>query len=170
MRSNNYETAKYAKHAKKREGRKPLSARLWRRYTCVHGRGDCVQRRELQDHRGVLRRLHGERCGFLEAVYQECVEIEFRLQGIPFVAQKPLALEYKGTPLRSVYQPDFICYDKIVLELKAVTDLANEHRAQVQNYLKATGLQLGILANFGHYAKIQIERIVNTRGRYSHGS
>lgn len=105
-------------------------------------------------------------CGFLEPVYQECMEVELRLQGIPFVAQKPLALAYKGTPLRCEYEPDFVCYDKIILELKAVKELADEHRAQVQNYLRATGFQLGLLVNFGHYPKIEIERIVNTRGRY----
>src|SRR5215831_19802718 len=75
-------------------------------------------------------------CGFLEPVYQECLEIEMRLQGVPFVPQRPLALEYKGTPLQATYEPDFICHDKIVLELKAVTELTDEHRAQVQNYLK----------------------------------
>lgn len=106
-------------------------------------------------------------CGFLEAVYQECVEIELRLQGIPFIAQKPLALEYKGTPLRGRYEPDFVCYEKIILELKAVKALANEHRAQVQNYLKATGFELGLLVNFGHYPKLEVERIVSTRGRYA---
>lgn len=80
--------------------------------------------------------------------------------------KKPLALEYKGCPLRATYEPDFICFDKIVLELKAVKELADEHRAQVQNYLKATGLRLGLLINFGHYPKAQIERIVAERGRY----
>jgi len=107
-------------------------------------------------------------CGFLEAVYQECLEIELRLQGIPYVPKKPLALEYKGNPLRSSYESDFICYDKIVLELKAVSDLAGEHRAQVQNYLKATGLRLGMLVNFGHFPKAQVERIAAERGRYGH--
>ena len=107
-------------------------------------------------------------CGFLEAVYQECLEIELRLQGIPFVSQKPLTLEYKGYPLHSTYVPDFICYDKIVIELKAVTELTDEHRAQVQNYLKATGLKLGLLVNFGHYPKAQVERIVAEKGRYEH--
>jgi len=106
-------------------------------------------------------------CGFLEGVYQECLEIELSLQGVLFVPQKPLALEYKGSPLRSTYQPDFICYDKIVLELKAVTELTDEHRAQVQNYLKATGMKLGLLVNFGHYPKVQVERIVAERGRYN---
>ena len=106
-------------------------------------------------------------CGFLEPVYQECMEIELRLQGIPFVDKKPLLLEYKSCPLISTYQPDFICYEKIVLELKAATELADEHRAQLHNYLKATGLKLGILANFGHYPKAQIERIVAEKGRYA---
>src|ERR1035437_3842702 len=107
-------------------------------------------------------------CGFLEAVYQECLEIELRLQGVPFVPKKPLVLEYKGCPLRSTYEPDFICHEKIVLELKAVTELTDEHRAQVQNYLKATGLKLGLLVNFGHYPKAQVERIRAERGRYEH--
>lgn len=108
--------------------------------------------------------------GFLEPVYQECMEIELRLQGIPFVPQKPLRQEYKdkGCLLRSKYEPDFVCYDKIVLELKAVTELTDEHRAQVQNYLKATNLRLGLLINSGHYPKAQIERIVAEKGRYAH--
>jgi GxxExxY protein len=105
-------------------------------------------------------------CGFLEPVYQECMEIELRLQGIPYVPKKPLGLEYKKCPLRSTYEPDFICFDKIVLELKAVTELMDEHRAQVQNYLKATGFKLRLLVNFGHYPKAQVERIVAERGRY----
>src|SRR5882724_1837533 len=67
-------------------------------------------------------------CGFLEAVYQECLEIELRLQGVPSVPKKSLTLEYKGSPLRAFYEPDFICHDKIVLELKAATELTDEHR------------------------------------------
>src|ERR1041384_1015539 len=106
-------------------------------------------------------------CGFLEPVYQECLEIELRLQGISFTAQKPLALEYKGCALRSKYEPDFIVHDKIILEMKAVLELTDEHRAQVYNYLKATGLALGLLVNFGHYPKAQVERIVAERGRYA---
>jgi len=106
-------------------------------------------------------------CGFLEPVYQECLEIELRSQGIPFLAQRPLALNYKGVALRSVYQPDFICYDKIVLEVKAVKEVTDEHRAQVLNYLKATGFKLGLLVNFGHYPKAEIERIVAERGRFA---
>ncbi len=99
-------------------------------------------------------------CGFLEAVYQECLEMEFSDQGIPFVAQKPLTLAYKNRPLRQTYAPDFVCFEKIIVEVKAMTALADEHRAQVHNYLKATGCRLGILANFGHYPKLEWERIV----------
>jgi GxxExxY protein len=106
-------------------------------------------------------------CGFLESIYQECMEIELRLQGIPYAAQKPLALEYKHCPLRSKHEPDFVCFDQIILELKAVTELTDEHRAQILNYLRATGLTLGLLVNFGHYPKVQIERIVAERGRYA---
>ncbi len=94
------------------------------------------------------------------------MEIELRLQGVPYVPKKPLALEYKCCPLRSTYEPDFVCYESIVLELKAVTALTDEHRAQLQNYLKATGLKLGLLVNFGHYPKTEVERIVAERGRY----
>ena len=98
--------------------------------------------------------------GFLEAVYQECLELEFAIRNVPFLAQPQLALTYKGKPLKSKYTPDFICYNKIVLELKAVTTLTDEHRAQVQNYLRATKFKLGLLVNFGHYPKVEYERIV----------
>jgi GxxExxY protein len=97
--------------------------------------------------------------GFVESVYQECLEIELGLRNIPFKAQQELALTYKGRPLKSKFKPDFICYDKVVLEIKAVGGLTDEHWAQVQNYLRATGLKLGLLVNFGHYPKVEYERI-----------
>ncbi len=97
---------------------------------------------------------------FLESVYQECLEIEFAGKKIPFKAQPPLALTYKGRLLKSKFTPDFICYDKIVVELKAVSGLNDEHRAQVQNYLRATKFKLGLLVNFSHYPKLEYERIV----------
>lgn len=99
-------------------------------------------------------------CGFLEAVFQECLELELRDRRIPFKAQPQLRLEYKGRVLKQTYQPDFICYDKVILEIKAVSKLADEHRAQVHNYLKATGLRVGLLVNFGHYPLVEHERIV----------
>lgn len=98
--------------------------------------------------------------GFLEAVYQECLQREFRRTGIPFSPQVELSLSYKGEPLQQTYKPDFICHDKIILELKAVKETTAEHRAQVFNYLKATGLRLGLLVNFGHYPGATIERII----------
>ena len=99
-------------------------------------------------------------CGFLEAVYQECLEIEFSIQTIPFNAQIPLELCYKGKALQQKYIPDFICFEEIIVEIKALKDLCDEHRAQVHNYLKATGYSLGLLVNFGKYPKLQYERIV----------
>jgi GxxExxY protein len=99
-------------------------------------------------------------CGFLEAVYQECLELEFGLQSIPFRAQMPIPLNYKGQPLRQRYLADVVCFDIILVELKAVSALADEHRAQVINYLHATGHRLGLLVNFGHHPKLEWERIV----------
>ncbi len=99
-------------------------------------------------------------CGFVEPVYQECLEIELQSRTIPFQPQAGLLLKYKATTLQQKYRPDFICFEKIVLEIKAVSELCDEHRAQVHNYLKATGFRLGLLVNFGHYPKLQYERIV----------
>jgi len=98
--------------------------------------------------------------GFLEAVYQECLGIEFKEQGISFLEKPTLELCYKGQILNQTYQPDFICFKEIIVELKAVKVLTDEHRAQVHNYLKATGKRLGILVNFGHYPKLEHERII----------
>lgn len=111
--------------------------------------------------RGCLFEVYGNKgAGFLEPVYQECLEIEFRLAGLPATAQPGLQIEYKGNKLRSEYIPDFICYDRIIVELKAVKELTEAHRAQVQNYLKATGFKLAFLVNFCHHPLIEVERIV----------
>lgn len=99
-------------------------------------------------------------CGFLEAVYQECLELEFEFQEIPAKALAPLSLSYKGRKLKKSYEADFICFDKVLVEIKAVSALTDEHRAQVQNYLNATGLRVGLLVNFGHYPKVEHERYV----------
>jgi GxxExxY protein len=98
-------------------------------------------------------------CGFLEAVYQECLEKELGKRGIPFVSQQELQLTYKGETLQQTYKPDLICYGRIIVELKAVKDIGPEHKAQVINYLKATGLKLGLLVNFGTYPKAEIIRL-----------
>jgi len=98
--------------------------------------------------------------GFLEAVYQECLEKELTRNGIPFEAQKSLSLAYKGEPLSQTYKADLLCYDKIVVELKAVKKTTPEHCAQVINYLRAANLHLGLLVNFGAYPKATIQRLV----------
>jgi GxxExxY protein len=99
-------------------------------------------------------------CGFLEAVYQECLELELELRGIPFRSHDELLLTYKGRVLKKTYQPEFVCFDKIIVEIKAVSELNDEHRAQVHNYLKATGFRLGLLVNFGSSGELKYERIV----------
>ncbi|MDY0151204.1 MAG: GxxExxY protein [Candidatus Cloacimonas sp.] len=97
--------------------------------------------------------------GFLESVYQECLSREFTRQKIPFTAQPELTIWYKDEPIMQTYKPDFICYNKIIIELKAVTELSPIHRAQLINYLKITRMSLGLLVNFGYYPKVQIERL-----------
>lgn len=99
-------------------------------------------------------------CGFLEAVFQECLELGLMDRSIPFESHPTLALEYKGRPLRQVYQPDLVCFGKVIVEIKAVAKLADEHRTQLHNYLHATRLRVGLLVNFGHYPLVQHERIV----------
>ncbi len=99
-------------------------------------------------------------CGFLESVYQECLELEFAAQSIPHAAQQRLSLVYKNRSLRSVYVPDFICFGEVIVEIKSHSDLTEQHRAQVHHYLKATDYKLGLLVNFGQYPKLQYERIV----------
>ncbi len=122
--------------------------------------------RESYAIRGALFEVYREMgCGFLEAVYQECLAREFARQDIPFVAQPELLLRYKGEILLQTYRPDFTCYDCIIVELKAVKELTNEHRAQVHNYLKATGIELGLLVNFAHHPGVAIERIVREANR-----
>ena len=97
--------------------------------------------------------------GFLEGVYQEALELELLERGIPYKAQEEIAIAYKGTQLRQKYRADIFCYDKIILELKATKQLLPEHHAQLQNYLRATGMKLGLLVNFCHYPGVDIKRI-----------
>jgi GxxExxY protein len=99
-------------------------------------------------------------CGFLEAVYQECLEKELAVRSIPYVSQQELRLNYKGESLRQTYKPDLICYGNIIVELKALSSTTGDHKAQVLNYLKATGIRLGLLVNFGCHPKATAERIV----------
>ena len=99
-------------------------------------------------------------CGFLEEVYQEALEIELEMQDIPFSAQTGIKLFYKGREMKRQYVPDLFIFRKIIVELKAVDKLTDKHRAQVINYLNATGCELALLVNFGHYPKLEWERIV----------
>lgn len=94
----------------------------------------------------VHRNLGG---GFLEAVYQEALALELGLRDIPYNKEEKLEITYKGTKLEKYYMADFICYDNIIVELKALNSLASEHEAQLLNYLKASEKRLGILVNFG---------------------
>ena len=102
-------------------------------------------------------------CGFLEPVYQECLGIEFEYQRVPAIAKPSLTLSYRGRILKQTYEPDYVCHSKIIVELKAVSALTDEHRAQLLNYLHATGFELGLLVNFGHYPKLEYERIAKTQ-------
>ena len=99
-------------------------------------------------------------CGFVEPVYQECLERELTICAIPFRAQVEVVIRYKERELKQKYIPDFMCFEKMIVEIKAVKNLCDEHRAQLHNYLRATGLRLGLLVNFGHYPMLEYERIV----------
>ena len=99
-------------------------------------------------------------CGFHEPIYHECLEIEFEFQRIPFLSKPPQTLQYRGRTLVQTFSPDFICYDKIIVEIKAVSELIDEHRAQLLNYLSATSCKLGLLVNFGHYPRLEYERLL----------
>jgi len=112
---------------------------------------------------GAAMKVHRELgCGFLEQVYQEALEIELKKQNIPSEREVPLTISYDGHILNKQYVADFKCYDKIILELKAVKELDNIHEAQVFNYLKATGYKLGLLINFGEVSLVY-KRIVKEK-------
>lgn len=98
---------------------------------------------------GAVFEVHKELgCGFLEKVYQEALAEEFILRGIPFEREMHIPISYKGKHLSLDYYADFVCYGKIIVELKAVSDLTSIHEAQLMNYLKATGYHVGYLVNF----------------------
>lgn len=109
---------------------------------------------------GCSMKVHNELgCGFLGPVYQEALAYELIKQSIPFVKEKVLDIYYDGMLLNKKYVADFICYDSLIIELKAVDALAPEHMAQVLNYLKATKLRVGLLINFGT-TKLQYKRVI----------
>ena len=100
-------------------------------------------------------------CGFLEAVYQEALEREFAGHEIPFKSQPVIRIVYKGKPLNKTYQPDFVCYDEVIVEIKAISSLSGIEEAQLINYLKATGMKVGLLLNFGAKS-LEYKRLIYT--------
>lgn len=129
---------------------------------------DFLYKQETYQILGACFEVYKEKgCGFLEAVCQECLAIEFRLRGIPFESQKLLQLCCKNYSLEQVYKADFVCCCKIILEIKATDKLTDKDRSQILNYLNATGFEVGLLVNFGHHPKLEHERFVLTRNRIS---
>ena len=109
-----------------------------------------IYRTESYNLIGAAMEVHKQiGCGFTEPIYQEAFEEELRLRGIPYEREKTINVTYKGKVLSKSFRPDFVCYEKIIVELKAVSEFTDEHVAQVYNYLKASGFELGILLNFG---------------------
>jgi len=122
---------------------------------------DILFKDECYQIQGAIFEVYREMgCGFLEAVYQECLEKEFSRKSIPFVSQRKLNLFYKDEVLKQIYVPDFICHESIIIEIKALSKITPQHEAQVLNYLKATKIRLGLLVNFGSYPKATVQRLV----------
>jgi GxxExxY protein len=103
--------------------------------------------------------------GFLEAVYQEAMEIETASRKIPAAPEQRLYIKYKGAPLKKFYEADLICYEKIIVEIKAMDKLTSREEAQILNYLKATGMEVGILINFGAHNDLEWKRLVLTQNK-----
>ena len=122
---------------------------------------ELLYNKESWNIRGAALEVHKELgCGFLEKVYQDALEIEFKRMGIPYEREKHIVIKYKGETIDHEYYADFVCYGKIIVELKAVKELHDVHKAQVVNYLRATDMALGLLFNFGEKS-LKTERLVN---------
>lgn len=104
--------------------------------------------------------------GFLENVYQEALQIELQSRKVPSKASQEIHIKFKGKELKKFYIADFICYEKIIVEIKAMDKLALRDEGQIINYLKATGLKVGVLMNFGHYPGLEWKRLVLTKDFY----
>ena len=123
-----------------------------------------IYAKEAYDINGALFEVHRNLGpGLLEKVYQEALEVEFQLRDIPFEREKRFKVTYKGRTLEQDYIADFVCYGKIIVELKSVSEITNVHRSQVINYLKITGYKLGLLQNFNVDIMESAERFVNLR-------
>lgn len=120
-----------------------------------------VYKEESYRIRGAIFEVHRQLgCGFLERVYQEALEREFQLKNIPYEREKTIPIIYKGHTIAEPYRADFVCYGKIIVELKAVQELEDIHRAQIINYLKVSKMKLGILVNF-NATSVAPERFLN---------
>ncbi len=122
--------------------------------------GELIYQEESYKIIGAAMEVHRQLgSGFLEAVYQEALAIEFKKREIPFEREQELTVYYKGKPLIKHYNADFVCYDKIIVETKALDEISGKDESQVINYLKATGFQLGLLINFGRQS-LEYRRLV----------
>ncbi len=122
---------------------------------------DLLHRHEVYRIMGAAMEVHrvlGP--GFAEAVYHEALAMECSWRKIPFVSEQPLKIAYKGITLEKYYIADMVCYDKIIVELKALKELTDKEVGQVLNYLKATGLHIGLLINFGSPGKLEWQRLI----------
>ena len=123
---------------------------------------ELILKDEVYDVVGAAIDVHRELGpGFLESIYQEALEIELRAKDIPFVAQQPIAVQYKGVTLKKQYFADLVCFEQIIVEIKALPHLSGTEQAQLLNYLKGTGFPMGILINFGSHGKLEWKRLVN---------
>ena len=104
--------------------------------------------------------------GYLEAVYHEALILELSERGIPFESEKMIPIFYKGRALKQYYKADFICFNKIIVEIKAIKELTGRELAQTQNYLKATRIQLGLLYNFGSFGRLERERFILNEDKF----
>jgi GxxExxY protein len=125
------------------------------------GKIDMLCKEEVYAIVGAAMEVHSQLgSGFAEAVYQQAMEIELALRGIPFERQVRLKIFYKGHELECEYVADLICYGSVIIEIKAIRELANRDEAQIINYLKATGVRVGVLINFGDPARLDWQRFV----------
>ena len=126
-------------------------------------------KREIRDVRtylviGAAMKAHSRLgSGFLESVYQEALAAELKERHVPFRREPRIAIDYLGKPLDSVYRPDFVVYDEVIVELKVVAGLTDIHKRQVLHYLKATELRLALLLNFGA-PRLEYQRVINSAG------